>query len=68
MGISAIPSPIMNRPSPSLFRSLFALLAGAAWAIPVRAQGHYQSFIVSTYATQQTMRQLMDGELDPATS
>jgi hypothetical protein len=32
------------------------------------AQGHYKSFIVSTYATQGTVQRLMTGELDPADS
>ena len=33
-----------------------------------RAQGHYKSFIVSTYATQRTVQALMSGDLDPAAS
>ena len=35
---------------------------------PVFAQNHYKSFIVSTYATQATVRSLMNGDLDPARS
>ncbi|MGH7997552.1 MAG: hypothetical protein ACREFX_14490, partial [Opitutaceae bacterium] len=58
----------MKVPLPPLPRILFALLVSATWALPLRAQGHYRSFIVSTYATQPTMRRLMDGELDPARS
>ena len=37
-------------------------------AFAARAQGHYQSFIVSTYATQRTVQSLIDGRLDPARS
>jgi hypothetical protein len=58
----------MKEHPPSLPCSLVALLVLATWAVPVQAQGHYKSFIVSTYAMQRTMRQLMDGELDPAKS
>ncbi len=49
-------------------RTLAVLLAfGAlALAVPVQAQGHYKSFIVSTYATQGTVQSLMSGRLDPA--
>ena len=36
--------------------------------MPVLAQGHYQSFIVSTYAVQGTVRGLMNGDIDPAQS
>ena len=49
----------------SLF--LAAVLALAFPAICC-AQGHYKSFIVSTYATQRTVQSLMDGDLDPAQS
>lgn len=48
--------------------ALAILLAIGTWTAPIQAQGHYQSFIVSTYATERTVRQLMDGELSPATS
>jgi hypothetical protein len=34
----------------------------------VPAQGHYRSFIVSTYATQGTVQRLMTGDIDPAES
>jgi hypothetical protein len=52
----------------SLSRFLAAFLLLAAWVNPVLAQGHYKSFIVSTYATEGTVQQLMDGDLDPAES
>jgi hypothetical protein len=52
----------------SLSRSLAALLVLATGTIPVQAQGHYKSFIVSTYATQRTVQALMDDDLDPAES
>ena len=35
-------------------------------ALSGQAQGHYKSFIVSTYATQGTVQALMNGNLDPA--
>jgi hypothetical protein len=44
------------------------LLAIAMWTQHVQAQGHYKSFIVSTYATQGTVQRLMSGDLDPAES
>ena len=44
------------------------LLALGTPAVSVRAQGHYQSFIVSTYAMQRTVQALMNGNLDPAES
>ena len=47
-------------------QSLAILLAFGTLAFPVHAQGHYRSFIVSTYATQGTVRSLMDGDIDPA--
>ena len=47
---------------------LAVLLGFGTLAISVRAQGHYQSFIVSTYATQRTVQALMNGDLDPAGS
>lgn len=37
-----------------------------AFALPAHAQGHYKSFIVSTYATQRTVQSLMNGAMDPA--
>jgi hypothetical protein len=49
-------------------QSLAILLAFGTLAFPVHAQGHYRSFIVSTYATQGTVRSLMDGDIDPAES
>jgi len=49
-------------------QTLAVLVAVGTLAISVRAQGHYQSFIVSTYATEGTVQQLMDGDLDPAES
>lgn len=42
------------------------LFAIQTWAVTAPAQHHYQSFIVSTYATQGTVQNLMDGDLDPA--
>ena len=47
---------------------LAVVLAFGALPVLVRAQGHYKSFIVSTYATEGTVRSLMDGNLDPAGS
>lgn len=44
------------------------LWAFCALAFSAQAQGHYKSFIVSTYATQGTVQRLMSGELDPAAS
>ncbi len=44
------------------------LLAVGALTIKAAAQGHYRSFIVSTYATQGTIQGLMNGNPDPATS
>jgi hypothetical protein len=49
-------------------QTLAVFLALGTMAFSVRAQGHYQSFIVSTYATQGTVQWLMDGDLDPAES
>ncbi len=49
-------------------KMLAALLAGGTLALSGHAQGHYQSFIVSTYATQRTVQALMNGDLDPAGS
>jgi len=46
--------------------TLALLLAIETWAVNAPAQRHYQSFIVSTYATQGTVQNLMDGNLDPA--
>jgi hypothetical protein len=45
-----------------------ALLVFQILSLTVRAQGHYKSFIVSTYATQGTVQRLMSGDLDPAES
>jgi len=47
---------------------LAVLLAITTFAIPVRSQGNYRSFIVSTYAVQGTVQGLMNGNLDPARS
>jgi hypothetical protein len=44
------------------------LLAFGTWAVPVRAQGHYKSFIVSTYVIQGNAQGLMNGNPDPAQS
>ena len=43
-------------------------LAIGTFASPVQAQGHYKSFIVSTYAIQGTVQGLMNGNPDPAAS
>ena len=48
--------------------ALAVLLAFGTLAGSVRAQGHYRSFVVSTYATQRTVQALMNGDLDPAES
>src|SRR5208283_3898401 len=48
--------------------ALSALLAFATSVLPVQAQGHYKSFIVSTYAIQGTVQGLMNGNPDPAAS
>jgi hypothetical protein len=45
-----------------------AIVATGACALAAQAQGHYKSFIVSTYATQGTVSGLMNGNLDPAES
>ncbi|HXS69797.1 MAG TPA: hypothetical protein VN761_13210 [Candidatus Polarisedimenticolia bacterium] len=47
---------------------LAAVLALAMFTATGRAQGHYQSFTVSTYAIQSTVRGLMNGEIDPEES
>ena len=47
-------------------KTLTILLATGTFAFSVRAQDHYKSFIVSTYATQGTVQSLMSGRLDPA--
>jgi hypothetical protein len=49
-------------------QTLAVIMAFGILAASVRAQGHYRSFIVSTYATQGTVQRLMDGDLDPAES
>ncbi len=51
-----------------LTRLLIAFLMLATWTVSVQAQGHYKSFIVSTYAPEGTVRNLMDGKLNPAES
>ena len=47
---------------------LTACLVIGIFATPILAQGNYQSFVVSTYATQGTVQSLMNGSLDPAES
>jgi hypothetical protein len=47
---------------------LSILMVLATLTVPVWAQGHYRSFIVSTYVIQRTAQGLMDGDLDPASS
>ncbi len=44
------------------------LLAFGTLVVSLQAQGHYKSFIVSTYAVQGTVQSLMNGNLDPAQS
>ena len=51
-----------------LSRLLIPFLMLVTWNVTVRAQGHYKSFIISTYAPEGTVRNLMDGKLDPAES
>ena len=48
--------------------TLAVFLAFGTLTSPVRAQGQYKSFVVSTYATQRTVQQLISGDLDPAES
>ncbi|HEY3761072.1 MAG TPA: hypothetical protein VGN23_04940 [Verrucomicrobiae bacterium] len=48
--------------------ALVIIFVSAIAAIPALAQGHYQSFIVSTYATQGTVQRLITGDMDPAES
>jgi len=48
--------------------TLAVLLVFGTLAVSVRAQGHYKSFVVSTYAIQGTVQSLMNGSLDPAQS
>ncbi len=47
-------------------QALAVLLAFGTLAFSVRGQGHYKSFIVSTYAIHGTVQSLMNGNLDPA--
>jgi hypothetical protein len=49
-------------------QTLVIFLAFGTLAVQVHAQGHYKSFIVSTYATQGTVQRLMSGDLDPTES
>jgi hypothetical protein len=49
-------------------QALAVLLAFGIWGVPAQAQGHYRSFIVSTYAIQGTVRGLVNGNPDPAQS
>jgi hypothetical protein len=48
---------IMRERSEPLLRPLTALALFATDPIPVQAQGHYKSFIVSTYAIQGTVQE-----------
>jgi len=47
-------------------QTLAVLLVFATFAVPARAEGHYKSFTVSTYAIQGTVQGLMNGNPDPA--
>ncbi len=49
-------------------QTLAVLLAFGTLTVSVHAQGHYKSFIVSTYATEGTVQSLMSGRLDPGES
>lgn len=49
-------------------QALVLLLAVSALALPARAQGHYKSFLVSTYIIQGTAQSLMNGNMDLAQS
>ena len=49
-------------------QALSVLLALGTWASPAQAQGHYKSFVVSTYVIQGTVQGLMNGNPDPAQS
>jgi hypothetical protein len=49
-------------------QALSILLALGTVTVPAWAQGHYKSFIVSTYAVQRTVQGLMNGNPDPAQS
>lgn len=50
------------------FQTLALCMAMGTLAITSPAQGNYKSFIVSTYATESTVQNLMNGTLDPADS
>jgi hypothetical protein len=43
-----------------------AVVLATGFTLSAHAQGHYKSFIVSTYVTQQTVERLTDGDMDPA--
>jgi hypothetical protein len=49
-----------------LTQALAVLLTFGTLAFSARAQGHYKSFIVSTYAIQGTVQSMMNGNMDPA--
>jgi hypothetical protein len=49
-------------------QALTVLLALGTLAVPARGQGHYKSFIVSTYVIQGTAQGLISGNPDPAQS
>lgn len=55
-----------NKSASNWVLALAVLLAFGTSAVSVQAQGHYKSFIVSTYATQGTVQGLMNG--NPARS
>src|SRR5579864_3350353 len=50
------------------FKAFSTVLALAASLVSAQAQGHYKSFIVSTYAIQGTVQGMMNGNPDPAES
>lgn len=51
-----------------LITAVLALLTASVAQARAQGQRHYQSFIVSTYATQRTVQSLARGDLDPARS
>ena len=57
---------IKNVPGRKFNLSWLALFLACGLVGPAFAQGHYKSFIVSTYATQRTVESLTDGDMDPA--
>ena len=65
---NSVPMKQTNSLSSKILVGMIVLLASGALTDSVQAQGHYKSFVVSTYATQRTVQQLLNGDLDPAES